>query len=207
MTMKQRSYFPQQPLPFPRAIARRFRSGYIKLLRYGRCCYWRLTRTKGSAKYLARGFAVGTFAGFFPLFGIQTAIGVLLAIPLRGHKLTAAVGTWVSNPITYIPLFWFNFRVGNWLLGTEASFTPESLQSLEALLELKEVFIATLLVGCLVCGLVGSLLSYFIALRCVRSWRNRRTHLKRRRRHPGISASKPATVTLNHHPSKSIDLS
>ncbi|MBE9042569.1 DUF2062 domain-containing protein [Oscillatoriales cyanobacterium LEGE 11467] len=205
--MKQRSSLPQQPSPNPRAIAPRFRSSYKKLLRCGRYWYCRLTRTKASTEYLARGLAVGVFAGFFPLFGAQTAIGVLLAIPLRGHKLTAALGTWVSNPLTYIPIFWFNFRVGNELLGAKVSFTPESLQSLEALLELKEEFIATLLVGCLVCGLVGSVFSYLIAAGFIRFWRNRRTHKEDRRCRLDVSAIEPTTATVNSHPSNSIDLS
>ena len=36
---------------------------------------------------------------------------------VRGNHLLAAAGTLVSNPLTYLPLYWFNYLVGCQLLG------------------------------------------------------------------------------------------
>ncbi|MDY6940682.1 MAG: DUF2062 domain-containing protein [Cyanobacteriota bacterium] len=187
---------PKKKLQFSRILKNRLLYTGKRFTRYGRWYYWRLIRTNASPEYLARGFAAGTFAGFFPFFGLQTVLGVLLAVPLRGHKLTAALGTWVSNPLTYIPLFWFNFRVGVWLLGAQMSFTTESMQSLEALLELKGEFVASFFIGCFVCGLIGSLCCYVIALTSIRSWRNRRARRlssRVRRDRPKVSPPKLTT--------------
>lgn len=76
-----------------------------------------LWRQEGTPGQRARGLAVGVFSGCFPFFGLQTLIGVALASVLRGNHLLAAAGTWISNPFTYVPLYWFNYRLGSWLLG------------------------------------------------------------------------------------------
>jgi hypothetical protein len=48
---------------------------------------------------------------------MQTLLGIALASVVRGNHLLAAAGTWISNPITYLPLYWFNYQVGCCLLG------------------------------------------------------------------------------------------
>ena len=40
-----------------------------------------------------------------------------VAAVVRGNHLLAAAGTLVSNPLTYLPLYWFNYLVGFRLLG------------------------------------------------------------------------------------------
>ena len=71
----------------------------------------------GSPGERARGLAAGVFCGCFPFFGLQMVLSVGLASLLRGNQLLAAAGTLVSNPFTYLPLYWFNYQVGCWMLG------------------------------------------------------------------------------------------
>ena len=70
----------------------------------------------GSPIFNAKGIAFGVFSGCFPFFGFQTLLGVFLAQIGRGNIVLAAIGTWVSNPFTYIPLYLFNYRLGEFLL-------------------------------------------------------------------------------------------
>ncbi|RMG14101.1 MAG: DUF2062 domain-containing protein [Cyanobacteria bacterium J055] len=155
---------------------------YRRCCRIGRYWYCRLVRMTDSPERLARGFAVGIFSGFFPFLGAQIIVALLLAIPFRGNKLVAALGTWISNPLTYLPLYLFNFKVGCLVLGSMPDFSPDGLSSADALLALKEEFLSALLVGCAVSGLVAGTVGYFVALRSIRSWRQRR-RTQRRRRH------------------------
>lgn len=76
-----------------------------------------LWQQEGSHGQRARGLAAGVFCGCFPFFGLQTLLGIALATALRGNHLFAAAGTWISNPLTYVPLYWFNDQIGTWLLG------------------------------------------------------------------------------------------
>ncbi|WP_269622264.1 DUF2062 domain-containing protein [Prochlorococcus marinus] len=71
----------------------------------------------GTPAYRARGVGVGVFSGCFPLFGFQSLIGIFLASLFRGNHFLAITGTWISNPFTYIPLYWFNYKVGKFFLG------------------------------------------------------------------------------------------
>ena len=85
-----------------------------------------LLRQEGSPGQRSRGLAAGVFAGCFPFFGFQTLLGVALASLLRGNRILAAAGTWISNPFTYLPLYWFNYTLGKRLLG-ERSGVPDDL--------------------------------------------------------------------------------
>ena len=135
--------------------------------RYRNRVYRYLRTLKGDPQCLARGLAVGVFAGSFPFFGIQSLIGVLLAIIFRGSKVAAVMGTWVSNPLTHIPIFIFNFRVGKLLLGVESISSRQiNYESLQAWRELGFTFTIVLLLGCLVVGTVLGIISYFVGLAC-----------------------------------------
>ena len=70
----------------------------------------------GSPFFNAKGIALGVFSGCFPFFGFQTLLGVFLAQIGRGNIVLAAIGTWVSNPFTYIPLYLFNYKLGAFVL-------------------------------------------------------------------------------------------
>ena len=70
----------------------------------------------GSPIFNAKGIAFGVFSGCFPFFGFQTLLGVFLAQIGRGNIVLAAIGTWVSNPFTYVPLYLFNYKLGAFLL-------------------------------------------------------------------------------------------
>ncbi len=81
---------------------------------------------EGSLYQRAFGFGLGVFSGCFPFFGLQTLIGIFLAKIFNANRLLAALGTWISNPITYLPLYWFNYRIGSFFLdggGREVNFS------------------------------------------------------------------------------------
>ncbi len=161
--------------PHHRPPSKRPRSRIKRSWRY---FYLRFLRLRGTPHYISRGLAFGVFAGCFPFFGLQTIIGVLLAVLFRGHKLTAAAGTWISNPLTYVPIFAFNYKVGELLLGFGVGEThvifPDNWQSWSELKESGLVFLITLFSGCLLVGAIASILTYFLSFRFVSRWRRRR---------------------------------
>ncbi len=141
----------------------------LQCLRAIRYYYLRLLRLEGNPKVIARGLACGVFAGCFPWFGFQTIIGVLLAFLLRGNKLAAALGTWVSNPLTYAPLFFFNFKIGQFVLGSyfisDEQFTLTDDWS--KLLNLGTDILISLSVGSFIVGLAAAIATYFLTLSLV----------------------------------------
>ncbi len=163
----------------------RKRRTWQRQLRY---LYIRFVRIQSSPEAIARGLAAGVFAGLFPLFGIQTLFGVAIAAAVRGNKLMAAAGTWVSNPLTYVPIYYFNFRVGIWLLerfGLSA-MVPEpgaigdvvsasGWAAFQEFMMLGAGFAATLFLGCVVVGLPSAVVAYIVGLRVARRWKSRRS--------------------------------
>ena len=108
---------------------------------------------EGSPGQQARGLAVGVFSGCFPLFGFQTVLGLCLATSFKGNRFLAILGTWISNPITYLPLYWFNFKVGIFLLGKVQSVSVFSEFSLENAWDQGILFSSRLLLGSLCVGI------------------------------------------------------
>lgn len=124
-----------------------------------------LRNLKGDPESLARGLALGVFAGCFPFFGLQSIVGILLATIFRGSKVAAVTGTWISNPLTYLPIFVFNFKVGKLILGVESLAGYElNSESLHVWKELGYTFTIVLLTGCLVVGIIMGIVSYFVGL-------------------------------------------
>ncbi|MFZ9974032.1 MAG: DUF2062 domain-containing protein [Vulcanococcus sp.] len=113
---------------------------------------------EGSHGQRARGLAAGIFMGCFPFFGLQIVLSVALASLVRGNHILAAAGTWISNPFTYLPLYWFNYQVGCLLLGRGPAFP--SLQELQQapLWDLGVAMSGRLMLGSLLVGLVSAVL-------------------------------------------------
>ena len=152
---------------------RQSRSPQLTWSRRCRYYYLRLIRQEGSPAAIARGLASGVFAGLFPLFGLQTIIGLGIATVCRGNKLIAAAGTWVSNPLTYVPIYFFNFRVGLLtlrVLGVNPELpdleafqaliaTPDNL-AFQELLDLGGLVAGSLFLGCFVVGGLSAVVAY-----------------------------------------------
>jgi uncharacterized protein (DUF2062 family) len=147
-----------------------------------RYCYYRLLRLRGTPHTIARGLAAGVFAGCFPIFGLQTIVGVLLATVVRGNKFVAVAGTWVSNPLTYVPIFAFNFHIGQMLLRSYDLSIDDIVdwQSVD-LMELGSQFLWTMFVGCSVVGLIAAIASYFLSLSLFKRLHKMRQNRRNRR--------------------------
>ena len=159
-------------------LRRRYQQDWRRRCRY---FYLRFVRLRGSPEAIARGAAAGVFAGWFPLIATQMAAAILLAALIKGNKIVAAAATWVSNPLTSIPIYAFNFQVGRWLMGSNAeSFSGESLKSWQGMTQLGTEFLVDLLVGCFLVGSICAVISYFLCLWFVRRVRLRRQILRRK---------------------------
>lgn len=115
-----------------------------------------LWQQEGSHAQRARGLAAGIFCGCFPFFGLQTLLGMALASVLRGNHLLAAAGTWISNPLTYVPLYWFNYQLGCWLLGSGEPWPGGAIHSHRVIWQLGGQVATRLLLGSAVVGLASA---------------------------------------------------
>lgn len=73
---------------------------------------WHINR-----RSLAGAAFIGIFCGFLPI-PFQMAVAALLALKFRCNLPFSVVLVWFSNPVTYVPVFYFTYRVGAWFLET-----------------------------------------------------------------------------------------
>ena len=125
-----------------------------------------LWNQEGSPSQRALGFGVGIFSGCFPFFGLQTLMGVFLAKIFKGNSILAAVGTWISNPFTYVPLYYFNYRLGSLILNKDKNIVDFSHITTNELWSQGWYLSSRLVMGSicmgLLTGIVGGLVLYFL---------------------------------------------
>ena len=83
-----------------------------------------------SAHSIAMGLALGVFIGMLPIFGFQMIPAVAISIRLNINKLAAAAGVWITNPLTVIPIYLFNYWTGSKLLPSYLSINVDQFKHL-----------------------------------------------------------------------------
>lgn len=162
---------------------------WTKIARLSRYSYLRVVRIKAPAESIALGLALGVFAGALPFLSLQMAIAVVLALLLRGNIIAAALGTWWSNPFSWAIIFPLLYMLGKVFVPVDVDVAPLNIHEFLnlPLLELlqrswKWLLITTL--GGFIVGIPMAVGTYFIALRAVLIYHDRRAkrRLERQRR-------------------------
>ncbi|MCB1736355.1 MAG: DUF2062 domain-containing protein [Gammaproteobacteria bacterium] len=135
---------------------------------------WHMNR-----RSVAGAFAVGMFMAAVPV-PFQMLLAAAGAIVFRVN-LPISVGlVWVTNPVTMIPMFYFAYLVGAFVMGQAPAISQHELQlSWSWLLSQLEHIGGPFLLGCLILGVGGSMLGYFgirllWRLNVARQWRERK---------------------------------
>lgn len=133
---------------------------------------WHLNR-----RAVAGGAALGLFVAFMPVLG-QMFIAAALAIFFRVNLPLAAMGVWVTNPLTIAPIYFFTYKLGAWVLDVPVEqyaftmtwewFTHEFLAIWQPLL-----------LGGFICGVIAALFAILFVrllwrLMVIRSWLKRK---------------------------------
>ena len=138
---------------------------FIKNLNYKKILSLCLNQD-GSPFFNAKGIAVGVFCGCFPFFGFQTLLGLFLARVAKGNLFLAAIGTWISNPFTYVPLYFFNYKIGSSLLNNSTDIIFDKSLMTEELWKKGSVFSLRLILGSSLVGLflasISGVIVFFI---------------------------------------------
>jgi len=167
--------------------------------------YLRFIRLKGEPHELALGIALGVFSGMMPVIPFQIALAVALALFFKASKITAALGTWVSNPLNWYFLYMADYKLGSYLIGAEGGV--KVIESVKNLINQGEsmsviwgkifssgiTLFSALLIGGIIIGTVAAVPTYFLFLRIfwrLRIWRRKRKAKKAARSiHRQINAS------------------
>ena len=92
----------------------------------------RLIHLNESPYRIAMGCACGIFCSALPIFG-QTFIGMIAALVLRASVIASLPWTWISNPLTTLPMWYGGYRLGIWIMP--GKHKPLSYTEIQALMQ------------------------------------------------------------------------
>lgn len=169
-----------------------------------------LGKATGSAHQIALGVAIGFFVGWLPIVGIQMAVALVVCQIFKANKVVPIFPIWLTNPVTIVPIYSFNYWVG-WkvvggppisdiiaVLGKMISIPPvsEEMGRFEAWWSgikhaMGELFSMgwdmqlPLWLGCSIVGIILAVPSYYLTRKFVESFRDamaQKKQLNRERR-------------------------
>ena len=120
---------------------------------------------------VAMGMAIGVFVGCTPSMPLQTAVAVALAFILRSSKAAAAIGVWISNPITFPVFYLASYKLGALLFGISVVYDPGAESA--GLLKLGAEITIAAFSGGIIIGLFLAVATYVITRRIVTKIRSR----------------------------------
>jgi len=133
----------------------------VKPKHWRKWLYRRAVRLQGTPHAIARGMALGVILGCVIPPGIQIIVGIPIALLLSGNLITMMVGTLVSNPITYVPLYYFTCQVGAVFLrlcGVEAPLGDQIRGVIEQMVRLNASGVLEGMRSILECWTIGGLI-------------------------------------------------
>ena len=127
---------------------------------------------------VSKGIAVGLFCAFLPM-PFEMVAAVFIAAMIGGHIPFAVAGIWISNPLTWIPLYTPCYLLGAWLIGVD----PIPLEQIR--ISVLGWHYVALWLGCLIIGSVLSVATHFIIdaiwrVHIIKRWKQRRALRHRR---------------------------
>lgn len=140
-----------------------------------------MLRDKASPEFVARGWAVGMFYGCTIPFGFQLLLSIPTAYILKGSRVGATVGTFITNHFSIFLIYPCQCWLGNRLLGGSISYSgivgalKEVIheQSWSALLQISGELLESFFLGGFVLAAICVPLTYWGVLRFVRKSRLR----------------------------------
>lgn len=77
---------------------------------------------------IALGMAVGLWVAWTPTVGLQTFIVLPIVWALRANPLAAILGIYLSNPLTFLPMYWAEYQLGAMFISEPPTIADFSLE-------------------------------------------------------------------------------
>jgi uncharacterized protein (DUF2062 family) len=123
------------------------------------------------------GFFVGLFCALLPFPG-QLIVGAVMAVIFRCNLPISIALIWLSNPLTFGPIFFVTYTIGTWILGSPVHEFHIEMSWRWLAEEVGKIW-APLFVGSILSGLTLGTLGYFSMQlfwrwHVVRNWEKRK---------------------------------
>ena len=132
--------------------------------------YERFIKIRGDPRNIALGFALGLFVGMSPTFGFQTAIAIFLAALFKWNKISAAIGVWITNPVTTPFIYGMTYLAGVKILGMNKANNPIAefnIDTIGQILHKAPGIFWALTVGGVILGLPLAVAGYYFSYKVI----------------------------------------
>ena len=155
--------------------------------------YLKIVREKASPEYIARGWSIGMFFGCLIPIGGQLVCSIPTAFLLKGSKIGAVLGTFITNQVTVFFIYPVQCYAGAKLIGLDLSYgdIKEKLKEIIDASDFSEFVDATkslagdltvaFFVGGAIMAVVLTPLTYIVVRRMVVAYRIRAEKRRRKR--------------------------
>ncbi len=155
--------------------------------------YFKIVREKASPEYVARGWSIGMFFGCLIPIGGQLVCSIPAAFLLKGSKVGAVLGTFITNQITVFFIYPVQCYAGAKLIGLDFSYgdIKDKLKGIVSASDFSEFVNATkslagdltlaFFVGGAIMAVVLTPITYFLVKRMVVTYRIRVEKRRRKR--------------------------
>ena len=158
---------------------------------------------------IALGVGIATLVGLLPIMGLQTISALAVAAALRANKAVCIPVVWITNPVTFVPIYAGCLALGGLMLGSslgsyeEAKAAVLGLQQQGGIAQIVTAefwsnmlhWILTvgreLWVGCSVVGIAVSVPAYVVTRWLVTNYRRRHSQLIERRKRRKLFKANP----------------
>ena len=173
--------------------------------------YLKIVREKASPDYIARGWSIGMFFGCTIPIGGQLICSIPAAYLLKGSKIGAVLGTFLTNQITVFFIYPVQCYAGAKLLGLDLSYeciesklkdvvnSSTFLDCLDALKNLAGDLAGAFFLGGAIMAAVFTPLTYIAVKRMVIVYRIRAEKRRRKR----LAALRARVQTRHQHEAES----
>lgn len=149
------------------------RPGKNRFLRIFLRAYYRFVKIHGQPREIALGFSLGIFIAMSPFMGLHMATAVCLAALFKWNKISAAVGAWLSNPLTIPVIYSTTWFIGSKITGvTLTKSLPQTLSVNDGLAFLLKTpaILATFTIGGIIVGIPVAVIGYYVAFGLVQKY-------------------------------------
>ena len=145
--------------------------------------YKKIVSEEASPEFIARGWAIGMFYGCLIPFGLQLMLSIPTAFILKGSKVGATIGTFITNHFTIFIIYPLQCYVGSILLQNGLSYATikEAMlkvineQTYDSLISCGTDLVYSFFMGGFLLTAIMTPITYFSVLLMVRKYRSKKS--------------------------------
>lgn len=132
--------------------------------------FFKVLKSSSSTVDVADGLAIGVFISLQPIMGSQMLVAFLLTSLFRKNSWVAMLAAWITNPLTFVPIYLFNYWVGLYFYPEGARLEEmrrifKSELTWQAVRDLGKDILMPLLLGSIIVGIVAAFVSRILCLK------------------------------------------